>query len=107
MLLSPVAEERAVEHYLVAFAKIMTDKEDGISLQGVYFGGFCKDPDHAEQLARDCVNTIRHGTIIPKILPIDKPHAVMDALWEATEKFEKVTAYMAEADETLKRSARR
>lgn len=99
--------EEAVSKFLVAYAKIQCDKDADIALQGVYFGGMGDTPEEAEGIARDCVNTVRGGTILPKIIQLDCKHSVIDGLLDAMEKFEQVTTYMVEADNTYKRTAKR
>lgn len=96
-----------VTKYLVAYAKIQSDKDSEITLQGVYFGGMGDTPEEAEAIARDCVNTIKGGTILPKVMKIDNPGQVVDVMLDATETFEQVTAYMIEADNTIRRSNKR
>jgi hypothetical protein len=91
------------EEYLVAYAKI-TEDEDGITLQGVYFGGIGDTLEDADNIARDCVNTIRGGTIIPKVLRITRPQQVLDIFYDAIDAFEATTAQMVEADETIRRA---
>ena len=92
-----------VTKYLVAYARIQSDKDSDITLQGVFFGGIGDSVKEADMIARECVNTIKGGTILPKVLALDKS-TVIDAMLDATEKFEQVTAYMVEADNTIKRS---
>lgn len=93
--------------YLVAYAKIVVDKENGISLAGVYFGGIGDTPAEAEIIARECVNTIRGGTILPKVMPLEDNGHVLEALYDATDKFERVTENMKEADATVNRARAR
>lgn len=93
--------------YLVAYAKIIVDKDNGISLAGVYFGGIGDTKDEAEVIARDCVNTIRGGTILPKVMPLEDNGQVLEALYDATDKFERVTQNMVEADATVNRARAR
>ncbi len=91
----------AVEKFMVAYAKIVVDRQEGIALQGVYFGGIGNTQAEADAIARQCVNTIRGGTILPRILKLDGEHKVIDALYDATERFERVTASMQEADQII------
>lgn len=93
--------------FLVAYARIQSDKNSEIALQGVYFGGVGNTPEEAECIARECVNTVKGGTILPKIIRLDETNSVIDGLLDAMEKFEQVTAYMVEADSTYKRSVKR
>jgi hypothetical protein len=99
-----LARRSQVEKYVVAYAKIVTDKIDGISLAGVFFGGLGDTSEEAEKLAKDCVNTIRGGTILPKVMPIEGSGQLLEAMFDATDKFEQVTAYMVEANDIITRT---
>ena len=95
------------DKYMVAYAKITVDKDDGIALAGVFFGGIGDTHQEAEGIARECVNTIRGGTILPKVVKLDRDGQVIDALYEATEKFERVTQNMIETDEIVNRGRKK
>lgn len=99
-----VTEEVAQsEKWVVAYAKILLDKDTGVSLHGIYFGGIGDTPEDAEKIARECVNTIKGGTIIPKVLKIDDKFSVIDALYEAADRFEDSAKRMQEAESIIKR----
>lgn len=93
-----------MEEYVVAYAKIVESKDDGICLEGVFFGGVGTTQDEADDIARKCVNSIRGGTIIPKILPVNGKCQVIDALYDATENFERIANQMVEAHRTIQRT---
>lgn len=95
------------EKFMVAYAKIVVDKQDGISLAGVFFGGIGETMVEAEGIARECVNTIRGGTILPRVAKLDKDGQVIDALYDATDKFERVVQSMVETDEIVNRSRKK
>jgi hypothetical protein len=97
---------KMVEKFVVAYAKITTDKE-GIALQGVYFGGMGNTLEEAEEIARDCVNTVRGGTILPKVVEIGHGGQILDALYEASDRFEQTTASMQEAQKIISRTQTR
>lgn len=101
-----VVRRPPVTKFVVAYAKITMDK-DGIALQGVYFGGLGDSMSEAETLARDCVNNVRGGTILPKVVKIDGKEQVLEALYDASDKFEEVTANMQEADAVISRTQNR
>lgn len=92
--------------YMVAYARI-SENSEGIFLQGVYFGGMGRTHEEASAIAKDCVNSTRGGTILPKVCRVNGKHQVMDALYDAAEAFESITAQMSEANETIKRTVRR
>jgi hypothetical protein len=87
-----------MERFVVAYAKISTSKE-GINLQGVFFGGLGETVQEADEIARECVNRIRGGTILPKVMPVQGDHRVLDALYDACDKFEQLAGQMQEADD--------
>lgn len=93
--------------YVVAYAKIADDPKQHVILQGVYFGGVGDSPDEAQSLARNCVNSVRGGTILPRVIELDGSGKLLDAMYEATEQFEKIVARMVEADEIITRTANR
>lgn len=95
-----------MEKFVVAYAKITTNK-DGICLQGVYFGGVGETIDEANQVAKDCVNRIRGGTILSKVIPIDGKNMLLDALMDASDKFEAITQQMQEAEAIINRTQRK
>jgi hypothetical protein len=92
-----------VEKFVVAYAKITTDK-DGIHLQGVYFGGLGENAEEADQIARDCVNRTRGGVVLPKVLAITGCHQVLDTLYDACDRFEHITLQMQEAEKIINRT---
>jgi hypothetical protein len=92
--------------YMVAYAKLTMDRDEGIVLQGVYFGGLGSTKDEADNIARECVNGVRGGTIIPKVMMLNGQHQMIEALYEATEKFEKLTGSMNEADSIINKRKR-
>jgi hypothetical protein len=94
-----------MEKYAVAYAKITTNK-DGINLQGVYFGGVGQSLQEANQVAKDCVNRIRGGTILSKVIELNGRNALLDALMDASDKFEAITLQMQEAEAIINRTQR-
>ena len=96
-----------MEKYLVAYAKVTTDKDEGICLQGVFFGGIGDTVDEADRIARDCINTTRGGTIIPKVLKIEEECQLIDLMLDAADKFERVVELMIEANNTIDRSSKK
>ncbi len=73
------------DKYLVAYAKITLDKDDGISLAGVFIGGIGDSKEEADIIARDVVNTVPRGggTIIPRVTKLVGDGQVIDAVISA------------------------
>lgn len=105
--IASINEWTETESYVVTYAKIVESKDGDIVLDGVFFGGVGYTKDEADDLARQCVNSIRGGTIIPKIVNVIGCHQVLEALYDATEAFEKITAQMLEANEAILRTQNR
>jgi len=103
---SDVHERNFMETYVVAYAKITTSK-DGINLQGVYFGGLGDSIEEANQVARDCVNRIKGGTILSKVIAVDGNNKLLDVLMDASDKFETITLQMQEAEAIINRTQRK
>lgn len=93
--------------FVVTFAKFTVDKDNGIVLQGVFLGGLEDTSEAAENLARDCVNTVRGGVIMPKVSELEDENTVIDALYDATEKFEKIVLNMVDANDIINRRPKR
>lgn len=86
--------------YLVAFAKIVLNKNKDIILDGVYFGGLVESIDDAEKLSSDCINNIKGGTILTKIKKLDTPF-IIDGMFYVEDKFEAIIKDMREAQSIL------
>ena len=93
--------------FMVAYAKIVVDKNGEVILAGVFFGGIGDTHTEAESIARECVNTIRGGTILPQIINLKGECQVMDAMYDATEKFEQVTKNMIDSDQIIGRARKK
>lgn len=95
------------EKYMVAYAKVVVDKDEGILLSGVFFGGIGDTKPEAELIAKECVNTIRGGTILPRVIKLERDGLVIDSLYDMTEKFERIVNQMVETDEIAKRGRKK
>lgn len=94
-------------YYLVAYAKITHDKENGIQLQGVYFADIASTEEEAKNIGRHCVNTIRGGTILIKSAKITKPMQILDAMYDMTDQFEKLHGQMVDTDKIIAKNSQR
>jgi len=90
-------------NYLVAYAKIVMEKNKNVILDGVYFGGIAESAELAEKLAIDCVNNTKGGTIITKIKQLDSNN-VIDGMFYLEDKFESIVKDMREACAILNRT---
>lgn len=94
-----------MDKWIVTYARITIDKEHGIVLNGVYFGGLVGNNDEAELVAKECVNTIKGGTILPKIIRLTS-ECIIDALLDAETKFIEMANRMRDADDIINRGNR-
>ena len=93
------------EKWAVVYAKILLDKDEGVELQGIYFGGIGDTIQDAETIARECVNIIKGGTIMPRIVKITSDnYSIIDALYDVADKFESTTKRMRDAESILRRN---
>jgi hypothetical protein len=84
----------------VIYGKAVDDKELGIYIEGVFFGGVAQSQDEAEQLARTCVNCTVGGTAIPKIIPVGDKN-LHQIFREAKIRFDKIEREMMETEAIL------
>lgn len=57
---------------VVVYGKAVDDKELGIYIENVFFGGIANSREEADNLAKSCVNHITGGTAITKIIPLGR-----------------------------------
>ncbi len=91
----------ANEKYLVVYAKLAIDKEN-ICLHGIYYGGMADTRDEAELIAKDCINTIKGGTILPRIAPFT--NNFIDIAYNITDRLTQIAQEMKEMNEMLMKS---
>jgi hypothetical protein len=86
--------------HAIIYARLNINKGD-LDLHGIYFGGLAKTPTEADQLARNCVNSTKTHMIIPKVMDITDGDNLIDVMYDAAEKFDKMFNHMKEASETI------
>ena len=91
----------------VVYAKAIDDKELGIFIEGVYFGGMAQDHDQANRIATDCTNNVRGGTAIVRIMPIPSKKALIGVFKDARTRFDKLEREMIETEDVLAANATR
>lgn len=94
-----------MDKWIVTYARIIIDKEHGIVLNGVYFGGIAGTNDEAETVAKECVNSIKGGTILPKIIKLSS-ECIIGAILDAETKFIEMANRMRDADNIINRGNR-
>ena len=85
---------------VVIYGKAVDDKEIGIYIEGVFFGGLAKCQEEADQLARTCVNCTVGGVAIPKIIPTCGK-TLHEIFREAKVRFDKIEREMIETENIL------
>lgn len=70
---------------LIMFGKFVDDKEDGIHLSDIYFGGLVETEEEEQELAKTCIKNTKNGTIIPKVEMVNGDF--MQKVAEAKDKF--------------------
>lgn len=96
-----------MQNYAIVYAKIVETKDNGIMIDDVFFGGIGSSIEEAEQIARECVNTIKGGTILARVLELTGPEQVVEVLYAAADNFEKITKQMIEAQKTIENTQNR
>lgn len=85
---------------VVIYGKAVDDKEIGIYIEGVFFGGVARNQEEADQLAKTCVNCTVGGIAIPKIIPIGNKN-LHEIFREAKIRFDKIEREMIETENIL------
>ncbi len=96
-----------MEALVVLYAKAVDDKDIGIYLEGIYFGGVARTQDCADRIARDCTNSVRGGTAIVRVMPVITPNTMLEVFHEAKARFDKIERDMIETEEILQANNRR
>lgn len=88
--------------HVVLYAKFVDDKEIGILMTGIFFGGIADSEREADEIGRRCVSSVQGGQIIPKISPIvngDLQSTIKDMVGQ----FDKMADRMYENEQTVSR----
>ena len=98
----------ATTHFVVAYAKIIEDKKDGVFMQGVYLGGLGDDRQSAEKIARECTNSGRgNTTIIPRLFPFTDGDSILPIMNKAETQFLGMESQMFIAEDIYSRGRRK
>lgn len=89
--------------YLVMYARVVDDKDIGILMTGIYFGGIAEHETEADEIARKCVAINQGGTAIPKIIKI-RGNDLPSTMRVMTESFDRLAERMYENESTVDRS---
>jgi hypothetical protein len=86
--------------FVVIYGKAIDDKEIGIYIEGVFFGGLAPDQIEADKLAKICVNCTVGGTAIPKIIPLGSKN-LHEIFKDAIIRFDRIEREMVETEDIL------
>lgn len=87
--------------YLITYVHIITENHDNYDNFSLYFAGLASTQEEAKKIAKSCSYNLKNGTIIPKILSYDKKMNLIDMMYDASDKFDKILAQMKEMHERL------
>ncbi len=93
--------------YLITYAKYTNDKQEGMMFNDVYFAGIEQTKEAAEVLGRECVNTVKGGTVIVKINKVTKPYSILEVMYDIIDQQEKFANELAEAQQILNAPSRK
>ena len=91
----------------VLYGKVVDDKELGVYLDDVYFGGVAGNTEEADEIARDCMNNVRGGTAVVKTLQIEDGNSLLEVFAEARARFDRMEREMVETEAILERNQQR
>lgn len=90
---------KKMEHdklYLISYVHIQIENQESYIDFSLYFAGLVESKEEAEIIARTCSLNLKNGTIIPKILGFDRNMFLIDMMYDASEKFQKILLQMRE-----------
>lgn len=85
--------------FVVMYGKFVEDKDEGIYLDGVYFGGIAEEKEKADRVARHCVDSVRGGMIVPKVFILEDGKKILDIFPTILNKFNTLEKEMIEAED--------
>lgn len=89
--------------YFIIFGKFVDDKEDGIYLSSVCFGGMANSKDDAESIASQCSKNTKGGIIVVRIFD-SVNSSLPETINKATTKFYEIERRMVEAEDIYSRN---
>ncbi len=88
--------------FVVMYGKFVEDKEDGIYLDNVFFGGLSDDRNVADKVAQRCVSTLKGGIIIPKVFVLEEAERIPEMFPRVRRKFGQLEKEMIDAEDITK-----
>lgn len=85
--------------YIIAYGKFVDDKDLGVMLSGVYFGGICESEEEADEVACKCVSETQGGMVVTKIIPFNSD--LRTAIKEIESHFDKMADQMYDNEDIL------
>src|SRR4051812_40651763 len=102
----PVLAALVFNMFAICYAKIINDKQDGMRLCGIYFGGLAETQGEAKIIACDCVNSAVGCTIIPKIIQFSGRYRLPTAVDQAVKQLQTLEEQMLLSEHIMQRNSK-
>lgn len=86
---------------VIVYGKVVDDKEIGIYIEDIYFGGLAQTEEEEEEIKRYCANNIRGGYAVPKSFEIEGHNSLPQVFVEARRRFHDMERTMCENEQIL------
>lgn len=97
-----VLERPGDNMFIILYAKVIDDKKGlGVMMSDVLIGGFNDDFNEAENIARECVESIRGGMVIPRVMKVDGE--IQDTIANSMKVFNRIAEQMYEVEGFINR----
>jgi hypothetical protein len=87
--------------YAVVYGKAVDDKQLGVYLDGIYFGGMSDDKSEADKIATECSNNTRGGVAICKVVPIECENTLPSLLDKLRDQYAKIERDMINTEDII------
>lgn len=95
------------EKQVIVYGKIVDDKEDGVYIEDIYFGGIAKSAEEEEDIKKSCANNVRGGYAVPRTFTIDGNNSLPKVFSEARRRFNQIEREMMENELIMEANAER
>jgi hypothetical protein len=91
----------------VIYGKIVDDKEEGVYIDNIFFGGIASNIEEEELIKRSCANNVRGGYAVTRALPIRDNNSLPNVFVEARRLFFQIERDMMENELIMERNQER
>jgi len=92
--------------WFVIYGKAIDDRKSDVRIAGVFFGGAANTKEEAEKIARECVNSTRGSTAIPRLYNINNDGELIKTMDDAIVWFKRKEDQMLSNAEVLSRATK-